>query len=238
MAARLPHRLALALMIGLLAAPALGLLSAPEARAQSVTITEDEELQEDVQDILDKLLYPHGALAAEQWLLIQKYKAYLEKLSWLFSRHVDPEDVLLALRQALADSALLGPTHPDLAQGFAQTFPGYTIPDGGFAGHYQLQARRLMKTYQQVLAATRRLSRQAETNALDLGALHEANETKATSWQRARDLALQIDARTAEEMLLLRQTLALETTLRALLGASRTNRRASGRAALLRALGL
>lgn len=217
---------------------ALTVLSAPEARAQSVTITDDEELQSSVERILDKLLYPQGALAAEQVLLMQKYRDYLKKLDWLFSRHVDPQDVLLALRQALADPALLGPTHPDLAQAFAQAFPGYTVPDEGFDTHYRRSARRLMKTYRQVLAATRRLSRQAQTNAVDLDVLREAIETEATSWQRAKDLALQIDARTAEEMLLLRQTLALETTLRALLGAAQTNRRAEARAALERALGL
>lgn len=224
---------------GALAAGLLLLVCAvavPAARAQ--TAVTDDDLQEAVSELRDRLVYPGGALAVVQGLLKKKYSNSLDKLGWLFSSHVDPQVLLGNVRHELATPMLLGPTHPDLVAVFQRTFPGYSVPAGGFEGHYLAQARRLMKTYRRVLAVTRALGQQARTTDLDLKDLREAIRDSAGTWQKARDLGLQISARTAEEMILLQQALAFETMVRALVGARGTNERATARAALSRALGL
>jgi P-type conjugative transfer protein TrbJ len=144
-----------------------------------------------------------------QRLQIQYQIQALAKLGRPSWRNIDglmyQIDVLMQAGEAIAYSA------SNLDEQFRRTFPGYSLPTGWLASDAQrTEATRALATLHASLSATRRQMQDVRPGILRLQQIKaQMAGTKGT--QEALELQSTLQAYTAEELVMLRQAVAVQT---------------------------
>lgn len=160
-----------------------------------------------------------------------------ERLAYLADRAINVRSVTEAIDLLVQYGDALGYSRADLAAVFDATFSGEGVP-ADVQVYLETQGERLLESYSALLAAVGAQMEQFEDAYRTLQDFKYQAIAEADNQQKALQLQAAVEIYKAEEMMLLRQALALQTNAQALIGAYRTDRDAVRRAILLKSLGL
>lgn len=158
-----------------------------------------------------------------------------ERITHLADRLVAVRSVTEAVDWVVQEEGALGYSHADLGPLFDATFSGYDLPPD-LSAHAEAQADRLLRTYTQLLAAVGAQMDQFPDAYATLQRFKVQAQVEADNELKASQLLAAVEVYRAEEMMLLRQALALQTNVHALIGAYRADQEAVQRSVIQRAL--
>lgn len=159
------------------------------------------------------------------------------RLKRLARRLVRPENVAAQTNALLQDPGVIGYGHPILDAAFSEVFPGHA-QTGDPHAHARHRSEALIRTYARLLQGVQVQMRSVQDGYDALRGLRLQIGRDASNELQALQLAAAAEVQRSEEMILLRQALALQTNVQAVLGAHRASKEAEERAVVLRGMGM